>query len=60
MRTWIPFFPLAAWALILFALIRRKRTGQWKRPQTFRWAMILMTLAIVLSATAAVLKLYNL
>jgi hypothetical protein len=60
MHRFAPFAPLVFCAALLVMLIRKKRSGEWKRPHTFKWAMILMSITIVLFATAAILQLYNL
>jgi hypothetical protein len=54
----MPWFAPVLW-IALMGGIWRKRSGRWKRPNTFRWAMILMGLAIVLSTTGAVLEFYG-
>jgi uncharacterized membrane protein SirB2 len=60
MHRFLPFTQLIVWVVLMAMLIHKKRSGDWKRPHTFKWAMILMTLAIVLAATGAILELYNL
>jgi len=59
MHTWLPWFQSACWIALTCALIWRYRTGRWKRPRTFKYAIILMCLAIALATTAAVLQLYG-
>jgi hypothetical protein len=59
MAHWRPWFPIVLWAILLVGLIVRYRSGKWRRPHTFKWAIILMSLAIVLSVTAAVLQVYG-
>lgn len=60
MRVALPYLPLVLWGGVFFSLIVRKLTGRWERPHTFKWAMLLMIVAILLWTTAAVLRLYNL
>jgi hypothetical protein len=56
---WMSFLPIIAWIAVLAALIVRKRKGKWKRPNTFKPALILMSLAIAASTAAAVLEFYG-
>ena len=55
----VPWFQALFMLALLAALIRRKRKGQWKRPWTFPVAMGLLSLALVLFATAQVLDHYG-
>jgi len=59
LHSWLPWIQVVCWTIFLIALIWRKRAGLWKRPHTFKWAIGLMSAAIVLSATAAILQLYG-
>ena len=49
------FFEIA----LTIGLVWRRRTGKWKRPHTFKWAMMLMGLAIALTTTAGILQIYG-
>jgi hypothetical protein len=59
MHGWLRWFQIVCWLAMICGLIWRKRSGRWKRPHTFRYAMVLMGIAIALSTTAAVLQLYG-
>jgi hypothetical protein len=59
LHSWLPWIQVVCWTIFLTALIWRKRTGRWQRPRTFKWAIGLMSAAIGLSATAAILQLYG-
>jgi hypothetical protein len=59
MHAWLPWLPIACGIPMTCAIIWRYRTGRWKRPHTFKYAIILMCLAIAMSTTAAVLRLYG-
>ncbi len=59
LHSWLPWIQVVCWTFLLIGLVWRRRIGRWKRPRTFNWAIGLMTAAIVLSATAAILQLYG-
>jgi hypothetical protein len=52
-----------AWIVMIAGLIvvfiRRKRTGQWKRPWTFPLAMTMLGLALVAYSAALVLEYFG-
>jgi hypothetical protein len=54
-----PFFEIALILVLGGMLIRRKLTGQWKRPWSFPVAMGLLGLALVLASLGTVLRYFG-
>jgi hypothetical protein len=60
LRQFGPLVEILVFLVLGFVFIRRKRTGRWKGPLSFRVAMVLLGLALVLVSLGTVLNHFGL
>jgi hypothetical protein len=53
---WFRYLFVLALLVEMWVFIQRKRSGRWKRPWSFRVAMVLLGVAVVLILSATVLS----